>query len=93
MRLYELMLIVAPDVESSKIEELSVKITKIIEDGGGKVEKKDMWGKKNLAYEIEKFKEGFYIFYSLSLLSTQPLILEKKLGQEDQIIRHLLIVK
>lgn len=93
MRLYELMLIVAPDVESPKIEELSVKITKIIEDGGGKVEKKDMWGKKNLAYEIAKFKEGFYILYVLSLLPTQPSNLEKKLGLEDQIIRHLLIVK
>lgn len=93
MRSYELMLIVAPDVESPKIEELSVKITKIIEDGGGKVEKKDIWGKKNLTYKIAKFKEGFYIFYSLNFLSTQPLILENKLSLENQIIRHLLIVK
>lgn len=92
MKTYELMLVIAPEFDSSKVEEFSVKITQLIEAVGGKVEKKDWWGKRNLAYKVGGHNEGSYLLLGLTLPPTEVSNLKKKIHLEEKIIRHLLIV-
>ena len=93
MKMYELVLVIAPENESSKTDSLLVKITKIVEELGGKIEKTDLWGKRHLAYPIKKNHEGVYFLFTLNLLPAKIIELERKIRLEEQIIRHLLIVK
>ena len=60
MNKYESVVIINPSVEEEKVKELSQKFTDII-NSDGKVEKVEELGKKKLAYEVKKNKEGYYI--------------------------------
>ena len=60
MNKYESVVIIDPAVEEDKVKELSQKFTDII-NNDGKVEKVEELGKKKLAYEVKKNKEGYYV--------------------------------
>ena len=60
MNKYESVVIIDPAVEEDKVKELSQKFTDII-NNDGKVEKVEDLGKKKLAYEVKKNKEGYYV--------------------------------
>jgi ribosomal protein S6 len=58
MRSYELMFIVHPEMDESAFSELVDKVKGWITDSGGQIEKVDLWGKRKLAYPIQKQTEG-----------------------------------
>ena len=62
MRQYEVAYIVHPDLDETAFAEVNDRIRDLIEKGEGKVTKVDLWGKKRLAYEIRKQREGQYVF-------------------------------
>lgn len=61
--LYETIIIIDPQLDQAKIEELVNKIQKIITDSGGSIRKVDQWGKKRMAYEIKKKQYGYYVYF------------------------------
>ncbi|RLG10143.1 30S ribosomal protein S6 [Candidatus Pacearchaeota archaeon] len=70
MRKYEMMVIFRPDLGEDGLRESMEKIKEFIEKGGGVVEEMNdryPWGRRELAYEIKKFKEGYYVIYNFSL--------------------------
>ncbi len=91
MKNYEVMFIVKPigDDEVSKVIE---KVERIIAERG-KVEDKDLWGVKRLAYEIEGFNDGFYAL--ISFVADVELVkeLDRKLKLEENIMRYMIIRK
>ena len=90
---YELTMILDPDLTSENQKKILEKFKKLIEDGKGKISKKDDWGKKELAYPINKKKMGFYFFWEIKTSADGIRQTDKKLKTEEGIMRHLIIRK
>lgn len=89
MAVYELVCIFNPELtEKGKLVK---KIEDWIEKIGGKVKKKEEWGRKELAYQIKKFSKGFYVFWQLKAEPSKINNLFPKIKLEENIIRHLLV--
>lgn len=91
MRKYELVFILKPSLNKTEQQKIIKKMSKIITDLKGKVNKKDVWGKKSMAYPIKKQKEGIYVKFNISLPEDKMGDWREKIQLEDNIIRHLLI--
>lgn len=61
MKPYETLFFTEPEIEESALETLISKVETAITKNGGQVEKVDRWGKRNLAFEVEKHTEGNYV--------------------------------
>ena len=66
MRHYEIMIILDPNLEERTVQPSLDQFLKVVTGGGGKVEKVDIWGKRRLAYQIQKKSEGFYAVVDLT---------------------------
>lgn len=93
MRKYELALVLSPllDEEALNAEKESVKA--LIERFGGTVEGVDDWGKRRLAYEINKVNEGFYSFISFSAEATAPAEIESRMRIKENVLRYLIVAQ
>lgn len=79
-----------PDLEVD-LEKGEQRVKKIIEDNKGKIVKTDNWGKKKLAYSINKLQSAVYVFYTVEL---NPIVLTKVesiLNITDEVIRYLVV--
>jgi len=90
MREYELLVLGKGTLSESEQKNLTVDIEKTISEGKGTVEKLEDWGKRNLAYEIRKQKEGYYTLFHFVAPEDFPKKLEKKLSINENILRYLL---
>jgi small subunit ribosomal protein S6 len=90
---YELTLVLDPDLSSANQKKLVEKIKKIIEEGKGKVNKEEEWGKKELAYPINKKKNGIYFCLTLNVLPEVVPKIDKKIKAEEEVMRYLIIRK
>ena len=61
MNTYETLFIIHPELEESEIEKSIEMVQDVITTGGGKILKVDKWGKQQLAYMIQKKREGYYV--------------------------------
>ncbi len=61
MRKYEIMAIISPDVDERQLQPLVDKYTSVITREGGSVDNVDIWGRRHLAYPINKKTEGLYV--------------------------------
>ncbi len=86
---YELMLVLQPDLLESAVEKKLKDFDKFLEYNGGKVEMKDNWGKKKLAYRIGKFDSGTYVAYNVTLPTTFNRELDEHVRIDKDIIRFL----
>jgi small subunit ribosomal protein S6 len=91
MRDYELVMILHPDVEEEGLGEVRERISDLITSGGGEVRDVDVWGRRRLAYQIAKQREGTYVRMQLALDPPQLPELERMMRLESRIIRRLLI--
>jgi small subunit ribosomal protein S6 len=90
MRKYELMYIVRPTVEQEALEALTAKFQGIINAEGGEISKHDVSGKRRLAYEIEKIREGYYVLVNFTSSKEVVAELDRVLRISDDVIRHLI---
>lgn len=90
MRSYELMFIVHPDLDESAFNEVVDKVKSWITDSGGQVDNVDLWGKRRLAYPIQKQVEGQYVLLDTQLDPTFCSDLEHNLGLQEPVMRFLL---
>lgn len=90
MNKYELCVIFKPNLEEEALKAEFERVTKYIERFGGTVDKIDEWGKRRLAYEIEKIHEGIYYFITFSSESEAPVELEKRLRIMESVLRYLI---
>jgi len=93
MHKYELALVLNPNLEEeAKIAEVQ-KIQALLERFGGTIEKVDDWGKRKLAYEINKLSEGFFSFTTFEAPASAPAEIESRLRIMESILRYLIIRK
>lgn len=90
-RIYEEMFIIRPDAAEEVIEAAVDQITTSVKTAGGQVDKVDKWGKRRLAYKIEKFDEGFYVLMQITCKPDTVRELERRLRVNDQVIKFLTV--
>lgn len=90
MNKYESVVIIDPAVEEDKVKELSQKFTDII-NNDGKVEKVEDLGKKKLAYEVKKNKEGYYIVINFEANPNLISELERNYRIMDEVIKFITV--
>ena len=90
MRTYEFTVLLHPDLEID-IDAPIARIEKIIETNGGKVTKRDNWGKKRLAYKVNKHDFAVYIYFEISMPADKVRALEDTVLITEEILRYLLV--
>ena len=91
MNKYELALVVNAKIEDEARVATVDKVKSIIEQFGGTITNVDEWGKKKLAYEIQKMKEGFYYFIQFDSDASCPAEVEQRVRIMESVIRFLCI--
>ena len=90
MNKYESVVIIDPSVDEEKVKELSQKFTDLI-NKDGKVEKVEELGKKRLAYEVKKNKEGYYIVFNFEANPILIAELERNYRIIDEVIKFITV--
>ncbi|WP_371498281.1 30S ribosomal protein S6 [Kitasatospora sp. NBC_00374] len=87
MRHYELMVILDPSVEERAVSPLIENFLNVVRTAGGKVEKVDTWGRRRLAYEINKQSEGIYSVIDLKATPEVVKELDRQLSLSESVLR------
>ncbi len=90
-KIYETLFIVNPDLEESEITKTVDIVQNVITTGGGTVLKIDKWGKRQLAYQIQKKREGYYILIYFQAPPTLIVELNRRYKLTDTIMRYLVV--
>lgn len=91
MRTYELMFISSPNTTDEDISKITSQIEHAVTDRGGKVVKVEPWGRRKLAYRIDKFDEGIYTLVHIEGNGHEIAEVERRLRVNDSIIRYMSI--
>ncbi len=91
MRRYETIFIASPTLTDEQSDELVKMYEGIIAEQGGELLKTDKWGRKKLAYEIQKFSEGYYTLFEMNAGPTLIAELERRFRNHDSVIKYLSI--
>ena len=91
MRRYELMVILDPDLEERTIAPSLDQFLGVVRQGGGSVEKVDVWGRRRLAYEIDHTVEGIYAVLDVTAEPATVKELDRQLNLNEAVLRTKLI--
>ena len=92
MNRYEMIYIIDADLEETARKELIEKVSALITNNGGEIEKVDeTWGKRRLAYAIDYKTEGWYVLVNFKAPVELPRELERNLQINENVLRYLVI--
>ena len=91
MSKYELAVVVSAKLEDDARAEVIEKVKALVTRFGGNITDVDEWGKKRLAYEIQKMKEAYYYFIHFESETTTPGEIEERIRIKDGVIRYLCV--
>jgi small subunit ribosomal protein S6 len=91
MRQYELMIILDPDLEERTIQPSLDKFLSVVTKGDGTVDNIGLWGKRRLAYDINKKSEGIYAVVNFTAEPATAKELDRQLGLNESILRTKLL--
>lgn len=91
MNKYELAVVVSAKVEDDVRAGVIEKVKELIARFGGNVTDVDEWGKRRLAYEIQKMKEAYYYFVHFEADATVPGEIEQRIRIMDNVLRYLCV--
>ncbi|WP_018157570.1 30S ribosomal protein S6 [Demetria terragena] len=87
MRQYELMIILDPESDERNVQPALDKMLGVVTKDGGSVNNVDIWGRRRLAYDIQKKSEGIYVVVSLTAESATAQELNRQLGLNESVMR------
>lgn len=91
MRKYEIMYIIRPDIEEEAQTALIERFNKILTDSGAEIEKVNEKGKKRFAYEINDYRDGYYVVINFSGEPQAVNEFDRQAKFTDDILRHIVI--
>ncbi len=91
MRRYELMVILDPDLEERTVQPSLDTFLNVVRQGGGTVEKVDVWGRRRLSFEIDKHAEGIYAVVDLSAEPDVMKELDRQLNLNESVLRTMVL--
>lgn len=93
MRLYETAFLIIPNLSEEETEQLIQQMSEVVTQKKGKMVGVDKWGKRKIAYQIQKFEDAFYVFFLYEGTPDIPSELERRFKQDEKIIRWLTVKK
>lgn len=90
MQKYELVVLYHPDLEVD-LDKGEQRVKKIIDDNKGKIVNSESWGKRKLAYSINKLESAVYVFYIIEMPPVSLAKVEATLNITDEVIRYLIV--
>jgi small subunit ribosomal protein S6 len=90
-RKYELVYVVSPDASDDQVADLHTQVDAIVQRMGGQIEKTDNWGRRKLAYEIGRHREGTYVLEVINGDGDLMKEIDRRLRVTDLVIRHLTV--
>lgn len=90
-RVYELMYIAEPTIDGETVSQMNKEIQELIENAGGSIVKTDDMGRRQLAYRIKKFTEGYYFLFEIEGSGSEIAEVERRMRVNDKIIRYLTV--
>ena len=90
-RKYELVYVISPDASDEQVADLHTQVEAIIQRIGGQLEKTENWGRRKLAYEIGRHKEGTYVLEVINGGGELMKEIDRRLKVSDLVIRHLVV--
>ena len=91
MNKYELAVVVSAKIEDDERAQVIEKVKALVERFGGQISDVDEWGKKRLAYEIQKMKEAYYYFIHFESDAEAPGEIEQRIRIMEGVIRYLCV--
>ena len=91
MPLYECVFIIRQDIPATQVETLTSGFADIVRAQGGKVEKTEQWGLRNLTYRIKKNKKGHYVMFNLDASPAAVAELERTMRLNEDVLRFLTV--
>lgn len=91
MRDYELMTIHRPDLAEDDIETKIGELEAFLTNGEAEIVKRDMWGKRRFAYEIDHLSEGYYSVVSFKAEANAVADVDRMLSLADEVVRHKIV--
>ena len=91
MMKYELALVLSAKIEDEERAAMVEKVQAMITTAGAAITNVDEWGKKQLAYEIQKMKEGYYYFIHFESDAETPSEIEQRIRIMDNVVRYLCV--
>ena len=91
MRVYEVLFIIAPNVEEGDIDTLITQLSDVATNQGAHIAKIDRMGRRRLAYQIQKFNEGYYVVFTVEGTGAEIAEIERRMRVIDAIIRYITI--
>ena len=90
-RKYELVYVVSPDATDDQVTDLHTQVEVIVQRMGGQIEKTENWGRRRLAYEIGRHKEGTYVLELINGSGELMKEIDRRLKVSDLVIRQLVV--
>ncbi len=87
LRQYELMIILDPEIDERTVAPSLDKYLSVVSTEGGSVEKVDIWGRRRLAYDIQKKSEGIYAVVDFKASPATAKELDRQLGLNEVVLR------
>ena len=91
MRAYELMTLIDPEVDERTVQPTMEKFLTVVTNGGGTVDKIDIWGRRRLAYDIQKKNEAIYVVVNFTAEPAVAAELDRQLSLSETIMRTKII--
>jgi small subunit ribosomal protein S6 len=91
MRIYEELFIVKPDAPDEEVDQFVEQLRTQLTTAGATVDKIDKWGKRRLAYKVDKYREGNYVLFQFSSGPEAVKELERRLRVSDVVIKFLTV--
>jgi small subunit ribosomal protein S6 len=91
MRIYEELFIVKPDAPEEEVDQFIEQMKLVVANAGGSVDKVDKWGKRRLAYRVDKYREGVYVLFQFNSAPETVKEFERRLRVSDLVIKFLTV--
>ncbi len=90
-RIYDILFIADPNLGEPEVDALAAQVQGLVEKDGGKLQKLEKWGKKRLAYDVRRHREGYYVLLVVEGTGAMVKEVERRLKVTDGIIRYLTV--
>jgi small subunit ribosomal protein S6 len=90
-RTYEILFIADPNLGEPEVDALAAQVQGFVEKDGGRLQKLEKWGKKRLAYDVRRRREGYYVLLVVEGTGAMVKEVERRIKVTDGIIRYLTV--
>jgi len=91
MRLYDIVVLLTPDLSEEEAAKVAADYRKLLTDGGAEITRDESWGRRRLAFPILRKREAYYHHFQVRAESSLVTEVERRMKLSDQVLRHLAV--